>query len=76
MKLLLMAGLILGTIGLAGAAQAHNRDRVKFVCDENGCSVNAVKHSHHHHSSQKTKIKFIGNVCRYKPVTNVTVCRY
>ena len=75
MKRLILAGLLLGALGIAGAAQAHNRDRVKFVCDANGCSVKAVSHGHHHHG-QKTKIRFTGNVCRYKPVTNVTVCRY
>ena len=76
MTKLILAGLLLGALGIAGAAQAHNRDRVKFVCDANGCSVKAISHGHTHHHTQKTKIRFTGNVCRYKPVTNVTVCRY
>ncbi len=77
MKTALLTGLLLGALhGFAMPAEAHNKDRVKLVCKNGDCTLSAVSHGHNHHHTQKTKIKFTGDVCRYKPVTNVTVCRY
>ena len=77
MNKIIFAGLLLGALhGFSMPAEAHNRDRVKLVCKDGDCQLSAVSHGHNHHHSQKTKIKFTGDVCRYRPVTNVTVCRY
>ena len=77
-KIALLAGSLLLATG--AAADAHIRrhhDRVKFVCDDAGCAVKVTSHGHHHHNHiTKTKIRFEGNVCTYKPWKNLTVCRY
>ena len=80
---MIKVALIAGSLLLAGAgsAEAHVRrhhDRVKFVCDAAGCAVKVTSHGHHHHGhrSSKTKIRFQGDVCVYKPWKNLTVCKY
>ena len=79
-KPLLITGLAIAALAFGGSAEAHKRrdsDKVKFVCDEAGCAVKVTSHGHHHkHLRQRTKIRFIGDVCRYRPWTNRTVCRY
>ncbi len=75
MKLAIFAGLLLGALHSVAPAEAHNKDRVKFSCDNDGCKVVTLHHGHHHHG-HKTKIRFNGDVCRYRPWNNVTVCRY
>lgn len=77
-KLVLLAGA--AALAITGVAEAHTRkhhDRVKFVCDDAGCAVKVTSHGHHHHThARKTKIRFNGNVCVYRPWKNITVCRY
>ena len=74
MKTAILLGLLLGALH-GTAAEAHTgKNRMKFQCDADGCTVTAVKVKHHHHG-HKEKIKFAGNVCRYRPWNNVTVCK-
>ena len=80
MKTAIITGLLLGALhGFATPAEAHNKDRVKLVCKDGDCTLTAVAHGHghgHHHHGRKTKIRFVGDVCNYRPHRNVTVCRY
>ena len=86
MKSLIVAGLLsVASLGLSAPAEAHTKEKARLVCESgDGCKVvlTSISHTHghghhHHHGPRKrTKIKFTGNVCRYKPHRNVTVCRY
>ena len=80
LKPLLITGLAIAALVFGGSAEAHRRrhaDKVKFVCDENGCAVKVTAHGHRHkHLRQRTKIRFEGDVCRYRPWNNRTVCHY
>ena len=80
MNKVIFASVLLGALNIfAAPAEAHNKDRIKLVCNDGDCSLTAVSQGHghgHHHHSKKTKIKFVGNVCNYKPAKNITVCRY
>ena len=78
MKAAILSGLLLGALHAVSlpSAEAHNKDRVKFSCDADGCKVVTVMHGHTHKHAHKTKIRFKGDVCVYKPWNNVTVCRY
>ena len=78
LKTLLSLGFVLSILS-ASAAEAHGgKERMKFSCDEDGCTITAVKHKHHHHGHRHrpNKMRFVGNVCDYKPRRNITVCRY
>ena len=80
MKSIILAGLLFGAAhGLTAPVEAHTKEKAKLICDGDGCTVKVVTHTHaghHHHPRRRTKIKFTGDVCRYKPWKNITVCRY
>ena len=81
MKFVILTSLLLGSLFAGAAAQAHTgKNKMQFQCDNHGCTLTAVKHRHgHHHGHHRHKpsrVRFIGDVCRYRPWNNVTVCRY
>ena len=76
----IITGMLLGLSVFGAPAEAHSgKDRMKLQCDNNGCTVTAIKHKHghrhHHHHGRKSKMKFVGDVCRYRPWSNITVCK-
>ena len=77
MRVAILSGLLLGALhAVTVPAESHEKNRVKFACDNDGCKIVTVLHGHSHKHAKKTKIRFKGDVCVYKPWNNVTVCRY
>ena len=77
MKVAILSGLLLGALSVFSApAEAGSKSRFKLSCDDDGCKVVTIVQSHSHKPYKKTKIRFQGDVCVYKPWNNITVCRY